>query len=259
MTSARGLLSIAVLLSAIRDSTETATEDYKSGVAQAASLRYTSRHVRAALRGRPSCQAQVRHLHKEGRPRSNHARINDLIIMKKPLACFAALRSFASFALTDLSFLERIPFSQSSQRTAKLAALGWFLRRAAPTDSPYAPSKHCLHRIARESFLQRASNRITQFRKQLIWPRVSREVVPNRIIRAVPLYDEGFLAAFYVVGQSAVSEAVSFDLPVVIKHARYSAGVQRPETAKIGKHRYGSADLNRCVRPAEPQPSNVEH
>src|SRR6266404_4921674 len=136
MTSARGLLSIAVLLSAIRDSTETATEDYKSGVAQAASLRYTSRHVRAALRGRPSCQAQVRHLHKEGRPRSNHARINDLIIMKKPLACFAALRSFASFALTYLSFLERIPFSQSSQRTAKLAALGWFLRRTAHTGVP---------------------------------------------------------------------------------------------------------------------------
>ncbi len=46
--------------------------------------------------------------------------------MKKPLACFAALRSFASFALTYLSFLERIPFSQSSQssqRTAKLAKL----------------------------------------------------------------------------------------------------------------------------------------
>jgi hypothetical protein len=30
-------------------------------------------------------------------------------------------------------FLERIPFAQSSQRTAKLGASGWFLRRAVRT------------------------------------------------------------------------------------------------------------------------------
>jgi hypothetical protein len=46
-----------------------------------------------------------------------------------------ALRYFASFAFNVSLFLERIPFAQSSQRTAKLAASGWFLRRAAPTSS----------------------------------------------------------------------------------------------------------------------------
>jgi hypothetical protein len=44
-----------------------------------------------------------------------------------------ALRYFASFAFNVSLFLERIPFAQSSQRTAKLTAAGWFLRRAAPT------------------------------------------------------------------------------------------------------------------------------
>jgi hypothetical protein len=44
-----------------------------------------------------------------------------------------ALRYFASFAFNVSLFLERIPFAQSSQRTAKLTAAGWFLRRAALT------------------------------------------------------------------------------------------------------------------------------
>jgi hypothetical protein len=45
---------------------------------------------------------------------------------------------FASFAVlcepcANVSlFLERIPIAQSSQRTAKLAASGWFLRRERP-------------------------------------------------------------------------------------------------------------------------------
>ena len=43
------------------------------------------------------------------------------------------LRALPYFAFNVSLFLERIPFSQSSQRTAKLAALGRFLRRAAPT------------------------------------------------------------------------------------------------------------------------------
>jgi hypothetical protein len=43
-----------------------------------------------------------------------------------------ALRYFASFAFNVSLFLERIPFAQSSQRTAKLTAAGWFLKEERP-------------------------------------------------------------------------------------------------------------------------------
>ena len=43
----------------------------------------------------------------------------------------------------------------------------------------HVSSKHRLHRVASESFLQRASDRVSQLSEQLIGFRVSREIVPH--------------------------------------------------------------------------------
>src|SRR5262249_45406268 len=120
--------------------------------------------------------------------------------------------------------------------------------------------EHQPSRLARETFLQHARDRIAEGRQRMPGPGKRAQIVSDAVVRVKPFDDESLFALLAVASQRAIREP---DPPhsriVIVNQENNPRRMQRPETEMARERGDRRSDLDFRVGPAEAHPTEVEH
>src|SRR6059036_612983 len=129
---------------------------------------------------------------------------------------------------------------------------------ASRCDEPLCSAGHRRKRIGAESLLQPSCQRITEANKPPVWFRKGQYFIPDRIVGA-PFNHEPFFATLGMVHKGSVGKTEAADRAGFVDDIHDTAGVQPPHAKTTRQNRNSRSRRNRSARPAELQPTDVEH
>jgi hypothetical protein len=93
----------------------------------------------------------------------------------------------------------------------------------------------------------------------VVGPRKRPKIVPDGVISSFPLDTEPLFSALSMVRESSIGKAEQFHLAFVIQSINDPTRVKRPQAKDVNQHANRSPNRDRRGRPAELDPTEVEH